>query len=67
VRDPSRGAFSAWRRTGSHRAASGIVDQALTAASSGNKGPIAAKMQHSRDDPAVNALSPIERWRYGHR
>ena len=54
-------------RNGSRRVASGDVHQALSIAPSGSRGLSATKMQHSLDDPAVNALSPIERWRCGHR
>lgn len=44
VLDPTRGAFFAGCRTGSHGAAPSSVHQALPIASSGNKGSIAARI-----------------------
>ena len=44
MRDPTRGAFFAGCRTGSHGAALSSVHQTLPAASSGNKGSSAARI-----------------------
>ena len=56
---PTRGAFFAGSRTGSH--------VALLRKPEDPCGGKHRPLQYSLDDRAGNALSPIERWRYGHR